>query len=703
MSSPVRKVLRDSWQASRGDVKGKKKTGSGGDQLKTLDALSTRLESEHWVRTASDWAALPESVRTRVASELKIPAVAEAALLQAGTTPNQQPTVDQKEVRGTKRDAPDNVSADKSDRSDVATTDATVQRSRKRRKRGKKHGNQDQQNVESTKEQALPGQVDGSSVLFNVDLAATLRQDFSSTRNNPFGFGTIDGLLNEDLLQKVEAELSDLEFVRKSNDLYDFWQTRLDLGSVDTPSITAMRDILYSQDLRKTLGRATGAKNLRGTPDIFCARYGDGSTLLAHDDDESDRRIAFILYLVPDDWNTDVDGGALALFQSDQNGEPRSIHTIIEPKRNRLVFFEVNERSWHQVCEVLTAARERMSVSGWWRGPIPAEVSKNRSALRARSEKALTDAYQSSFLAVGAIQPVAEAKKHNLEIVLESDDDDIDGSKGAAKKKKTIPREAIKESAKLLKRWVNPMYLQSKTQAQIREQFEAEASVSLTGFFKEECYAELLDVIESHNWELHGPLHRRHYQRILFSPNARNKGRRGSRGTGRRRVRREVAEVAQLLLSAEFAALIQKLTGADVDEVSHEIRRFSQGTYTLAQDRVTDVSALDCIFACVTGPELPTEHGGQLVYLNEEEELLTVPAQANTLTLCMRDPGVMRFVKYLNHHAKDLRYDFALEFRGPAFNEASDQSGEESSGSSSSSSSAADEDASTPASSSESS
>jgi hypothetical protein len=48
------------------------------------------------------------------------------------------------------------------------------------------------------------------------------------------------------------------------------------------------------------------------------------------------------------------------------------------------------------------------------------------------------------------------------------------------------------------------------------------------------------------------------------------------------------------------------------------------------------------------------------VYVAEKEALLTVPPVANALLLVLRDEGVLRFVRYANHHGRDrVRWDLA--------------------------------------------
>jgi hypothetical protein len=79
------------------------------------------------------------------------------------------------------------------------------------------------------------------------------------------------------------------------------------------------------------------------------------------------------------------------------------------------------------------------------------------------------------------------------------------------------------------------------------------------------------------------------------------------------------------------------------------------------------------------------ESGGQLIYMDSDTELLTVPCNPNSLALTFRDPGTMRFIKYMNHHCHDIRYDFSLIFKeeqksddeGAAASDDSDDAGDE--------------------------
>ena len=50
--------------------------------------------------------------------------------------------------------------------------------------------------------------------------------------------------------------------------------------------------------------------------------------------------------------------------------QPTDIAKSIKPKFNSLTFFEVSDRSFHQVAEVLSQTKSRLSINGWFHGKI---------------------------------------------------------------------------------------------------------------------------------------------------------------------------------------------------------------------------------------------------------------------------------------------------------------------------------------------
>uniref|UniRef100_A0A671YP07 Prolyl 3-hydroxylase OGFOD1 n=1 Tax=Sparus aurata TaxID=8175 RepID=A0A671YP07_SPAAU len=182
---------------------------------------------------------------------------------------------------------------------------------------------------------------------------------------HPFPHCIIRNFLDsETFVENLQTELLGLNFNEKSNDLYKFKQSD-DLKKRKEPHITGLRAALFGR-FRSWLGEVLGVE-LEPTVDISCARYEYTDVLLCHDDELEGRRVAFILYLVPP-WQIS-DGGTLDLYSIDSNFQPQSIVKSLIPSLNTLVLFEVSPVSFHQVSEVLTEDKCRLSLSGWFHGP----------------------------------------------------------------------------------------------------------------------------------------------------------------------------------------------------------------------------------------------------------------------------------------------------------------------------------------------
>jgi hypothetical protein len=57
-------------------------------------------------------------------------------------------------------------------------------------------------------------------------------------------------------------------------------------------------------------------------------------------------------------------------FICKENCQPIQVAKSIVPVQNRIMFFEVSDRSFHQVAEVLSKTKIRLSINGWFHGPI---------------------------------------------------------------------------------------------------------------------------------------------------------------------------------------------------------------------------------------------------------------------------------------------------------------------------------------------
>jgi len=182
--------------------------------------------------------------------------------------------------------------------------------------------------------------------------------------SKPFKICKISNFLKKDFLENLKKELTKCEFMFQCSDLYRFDKTD-DFVNMSGNYIPALYNSFQST-LASWMECNTNIK-LYKQISMSSACYRDTDHLLCHDDNMGDRRIAYILYL-SENW-TEQDGGTLDLFDTNY-GAPDKIVKSLVPEYNSLVFFEVDRNnSYHQVSEVTTDDKCRLSINGWFYGP----------------------------------------------------------------------------------------------------------------------------------------------------------------------------------------------------------------------------------------------------------------------------------------------------------------------------------------------
>jgi prolyl 3-hydroxylase /prolyl 3,4-dihydroxylase len=492
-----------------------------------------------------------------------------------------------------------------------------------------------------------------------------MRDEFHS--NSPFAHLAIPDMVDNQLLERVKEELYEEEFFHKSNDLYDFVQTA-DLKSCTKPLLSKLRDTLYSDDFREALQKITGIElnPLSDEVAVAGAMYQQTSRLLCHDDELERRRIAYILYLVPEDWD-EKDGGQLDLFDVDELGEPRNVVKSLVPQWNTFSFFEVSPTSFHQVREILSK-KTRMSIHGWFHGaPI------DRPA------------------------PVVEAPPVFSDIKELGGDFELD-------------------------KWINRLYRKNTTKKRVYQQFMEQSSIEMVNFLRRDKYEQLLDELDQLEWDVRGPAHKRHYHRVTLEDvmeqvtkqaeahdrasdekeqqqDHKQEQKQNNAGRGSKKKRRKnnaasssssasaataaanakfigdgkpfpvTRQLYNMFLSQEFAKFVETMTSLELESGHVELRKFQTGDYSLSHD--ADVEAkqpgLDAIFTLLPAKTKWTlSAGGSTHFVDEgdEEELLSTPAGSNSLSLVYRaEPGTMRFTKYVSSKAPCARPDYFATYR----------------------------------------
>ena len=294
--------------------------------------------------------------------------------------------------------------------------------------------------------------------LFNQEWINESKKIFSSAK--PFPFIFVEDMFDEEFLEKLLEELIQEEMNIRSNDMYDFYQTD-DLKGSKRPLINKMREVFYGEEFRKSLGEISGIELHKYTEEVSmsAAIYDKSHKLLCHDDQLEGRRIAYVIYLVDKKWE-ESDGGTLDFFDTkDQVFASTKIAHSQVPKWNSVIFFEVSEKSFHQVSEVFSD-HSRVSISGWFHG---APVKREKRPLDLPL----------------AISPPIE----------------------------------LEDGQDLLKKWINPFYL--KANKNLQKSFGEESSLQLQKFLDEKMYNSLHEELKKfEGWEEEGPPNKKYFFKL---------------------------------------------------------------------------------------------------------------------------------------------------------------------------------------------
>ena len=506
--------------------------------------------------------------------------------------------------------------------------------------------------------------------LFNPEKVAELKAEFK--KNKPFPHLSIRNFVDSDYLTQVLDEIKILDFNEKNNDLYYFSQSN-DLKTITTPLISKLREVLYSKEMCKIMAEISdielfGLDN-ESKPDLFAAVYNDTNRLLCHDDELEGRRIAYILYLVPEDW-TEEDAGHLDLFNRDEvTGLPTSIGKSLLPRWATFSFFEVSEASYHQVREVLSANKNRVSIGGWFHGkPLTRRVQTTEPLYLCAPA-----APMSEIPVVRKETDAAEAQEDEDEKVIMSAAD-IDAE---------------------IDFWVNRQYRKPNIIKQAAKHFGENSSIELKDFLRADRYAELLKELadlennafdatntlpavstfpkESSGLEFVGPVNLRCYYRGVAGEISKNVDGEATTGPSKSLIVR----FNQFMRSPAFYKVMNQFTTCTFKGNHAELRMFRKGCYTLSYDNDPEnkMEGLDVFFTVMT-PEASLkwteEVGGSIHYTREaeDEELLSCFPTGNIISLVYRGapevaggPGVLQFTRYLDHKAPGTMYQFYSLFR----------------------------------------
>ncbi|KAJ2235686.1 putative component of NuA3 histone acetyltransferase complex [Coemansia sp. RSA 1722] len=555
-----------------------------------------------------------------------------------------------------------------------------------------------------------------------------LAKEFASAQ--PFSHCCVAPFCSEDLLHGVRKEMLErLHFTQKETDIFKYHQSG-DLANLDglpaaekqqLPCLQKLRDAIYSQEFRDFVSKVTGCGPLSGSrTDMSTNRYKQRDHLLLHDDVIGDRRVSYIIYLPDPEINdgngwAPQDGGHLELYprESKESWAPAVNPTRrLAPRWNQIVFFTVLPgQSHHSVEEVAGMGKERLSIQGWFHFPQPGEPGYSPDQM-------------SQLWSAGAVSTLSqiEAKRQREA-----------GSVGDAfvqyPEQQTIESSGCVEPSdddkQLLTRFMNSSYLKLSVMTRVADEFAEKSHIQLAQFLNNDVAARLgdaLKAIDAHDamtgtdipphgtgergrWHAFGSPVIRRFMR-MDGPAMANAVE-GTTATDAGAIRDTETAASDILASlrdelfgsAAYARWLSSITTLAFSGHRRMVRRFRSGLdYTLGTPDGTTHTTLDSVLCFADNPDEwadgvvggyecyvdggndgdEASNDGSVYRLTEDEGiLLTTPAAWNTLSVAMREPGVVRFIKYVSASAPGSRWDVSSEFQVVPDEDEADDDGSE--------------------------
>ncbi|CDK26341.1 unnamed protein product [Kuraishia capsulata CBS 1993] len=542
----------------------------------------------------------------------------------------------------------------------------------------------------------------------------------SVAQSEPYRWGHISQLVDDKLLRDVRSEiLKEIHFTKKETDIYKVYQSGdlANLSGLDwsdlsrLPNLFKLRNAIYSQGFRDFISEVTGCGKLSGVKtDMSLNTYTKGCHLLTHDDVIGSRRVSFILY-IPEPgktWKPHY-GGALRLFDSIVPNVPRSdYHCKFVPQFNQMAFFTVQPGlSFHEVEEV-KVDRHRLSIQGWFHIPqrgedgfIPGEQERTeaKSTLQQLESKELRE-FDFPKIFRNEINPEVVKSYESAEGLTQAE-------------------------TEYLSKYLNKSLLSSEAITKMKALFDQECMVDIQEFLSPK-FADLLsksikkcefnttmprvqkDV--KFPWKLAIPPHKQRFMYMdgldqqnidtaadiqfangIAPQELPNFGL--TRNVAKSEVDRELCTLSEMFRSNAFRKYIALITGLIACKDQVLVRRFRPGhDFILATELEEEptVGILDCVLEATmnltptTGWESGELGGYELCMVTNDEEqqadeklnedeaaiykenddsvVFTSQASWNTLNLILRDPKVLKFVKYVSNDAPGSRWDISCSW-----------------------------------------
>ena len=528
----------------------------------------------------------------------------------------------------------------------------------------------------------------------------------SFAASSPYPHVQLATIVEQPLLLKVREELQLLRSTFKETDLFKVFQTG-DLANVDPsnaehaaalPTTIELRAALYSERFRNFVRAVTGCAPLTAQTDCSCNVYRRGGHLLCHDDVIGTRCVSYILYLSRPGkrWRQQL-GGALELYALDAiSGEvlPSPVDAIA-PEFGTMVLFTVKPGvSYHSVQEVGSKA-PRLSISGWFHAANPPEGADSAASLAQLQSAAAHVPAKAIKKPPAPRRSLLPAEERRLAAM-------INPAYLQPSTLKAVRAQLQQQGAALLSAFLQPTFAEA-----IKEKARA---CDLKDGLSKGVIPEHAAGTQRKGWRIIGPPQLRRYMRFKAPKQKKSNQQEGNGdcgaasssssgggttgngggqggGSSSSSVGLLLEEVRLLMHSAAFVQLLSVLSGLTPSSCASEVRRFRPGLdYTLAHvGTQRSAGTLDATLAFVS--DAPSElalwdsgdvggfechvessaedaHGAAEVYRAGEDTagVTSIHATQNALSLVLRRPDTMKFVKYVSAAAPGSRWDVAAEY-----------------------------------------
>ncbi|KAI3406630.2 NUA3 [Candida oxycetoniae] len=529
----------------------------------------------------------------------------------------------------------------------------------------------------------------------------------SIANSGPYNWGTIKELMDDTLLRQVRKEvLSEIAFTKKETDIYKVYQSGdlANLSGLDwddlsrLPSLHKLRAAIYSQEFRDVISKVTGCGKLSGLKtDMSINSYTKGCHLLTHDDVIGSRRVSFILYLPEPDkvWKPEY-GGALRLFPSVVPNVPHTDYECkLVPQFNQIAFFTVQPGlSFHDVEEV-RVDKHRLSIQGWFHIPQKGEDGFIEGEQEKTESMSTLNQLQSKELQEFDAPKCTRKDLPREELSM------------------LEPSKPLTEAeTQFLKKYLNPIFLEQEVYKKLADRFIKESYLEVQSILNDSFASTLKESLRDVEineptpqrstdvkapWKIAVPPHKQRFMYIEHTSNDVNNNNNNNNTVEKSPASiadSKLCELAKFLASVEFKRWLRIVTDLIPTSENVLVRRFRPGNdfilATTTEPQVARSPEEENVLLEATLNLTPTasnpknwesgEFGGYELCMvqpssddgleqddpaiyrsnkegDEDSVLHTNQCKWNSLILMVRDPSVLKFIKYVSINAKGSRWD----------------------------------------------